>query len=150
MRLIKYSKVQSATGKKITDLKQAAGILVQLLEANNLVPIKYRRRMIMEILPLVKENALNEEQIYSVLRSIQNYENRIEVFNETGKKNFNRKINEQIRILDVENNYPVYQKSEGEFEYNYNLDGAKFNELLAELSVKLSDCLSLKSVEIEN
>ncbi len=104
----------------------------------------------MEILPLVKENALNEEQIYSVLRSIQNYENRIEVFNETGKKNFNRKINEQIRILDVENNYPVYQKSEGEFEYNYNLDGAKFNELLAELSVKLSDCLSLKSVEIEN
>ena len=105
----------------------------------------------MEVLPLVKENALNEEQIYSVLRSIQNYENRVEVFNETEKKNFNRKINnKQMRILDAESNYPVLQKSEGKCEYTYSFDGGAFNELLVELAGKLSDSLSLKSVEIDN
>jgi hypothetical protein len=39
----------------MAELKQAAGILVQLLEANNLVPVKYRRKFIMDVLPLVKE-----------------------------------------------------------------------------------------------
>lgn len=142
--------MQPGSVKRLTELKQAAAVLVQLLEANNLVPVKYRQRMIMEVLPLVKQSVLNEEQIYSVLRSIQNYDNRVEVFNEAEAKNLNRKIAKQMRILDAENNYPVYCKSEDESEYKYNFDGMRFNELLVQLGEKLSDCLSLKSVEITN
>lgn len=150
LKLTKYSTIQAGSARKLTELKQAAAILVQLLEANNLVPVKYRRTMIMDILPLVKANALDETQIYSVLRSIQNYENRIEVFNDAEAKNLSRRVNRDMQILDAENNYPVYRKSAGDSEYVYEFDSVEFDELLVELSVKLSECVALKSVEIAN
>ena len=55
LRLTKYSQSQTGTAKKNMETKQAATILVQLIEANNLVPVKYRQKLIIDILPLVKQ-----------------------------------------------------------------------------------------------
>lgn len=151
LKLTKYSDLPLGSVRKLTELKQAAAILVQLLEANNLVPIKYRRKMIMDALPLVRENALNEEQIYSVLRSIQNYENRITFFPSTDREPINKKISNELNILDVEANYPIYQKSsDADAEFSYNLDNMKWQELLVMLSEKLAESVAFKSVEISN
>lgn len=151
LKLTVYSNLQSGSIRKLTELKQAASILVQLLEANNLVPIKYRRKLIMDVLPLVRDNALSEEQIYSVLRSIQNYENRIKFFPITENTLKNKKYSDELNILDVEANYPIYQKSSStETEFTYHLDNMKWQELLVMLSEKLASTVALKSVEISN
>lgn len=64
------------------------------------------------------------------------------------QKNLNKKIQKQMRILDAESNYPIYQKSSDEF--NYELDNMKWQELLVVLSEKLSNTVALKSVEVSN
>lgn len=148
LRLTVYSTLPSGSARKLTELKQAATVLVQLLEANNLVPVKYRQKLIMDVLPLAKENALSEAQIFSTLRAIQNYENRTKFFNESEQKNLNLKIQKQMRILDAESNYPIYQKSNNQF--NYELDNMKWQELLVVLSEKLANTVALNSVEVSN
>ena len=53
-----------------------------------------------------------------------------------------------MRILDAESNYPIYQKTSPEF--NYEVDNMRWQELLVVLSEKLSDTVALKSVEVSN
>lgn len=152
LKLTRYSNTPKGSARKMSELKQSSTIFVQLLEANNLVPLKYRRKLLMDTLPLVKENALSEEQIFSVLRSIQNHENRISFFDEKKTvENQNKKMSKDLNILDVEASYPIYSKStSNDSDFVYNLDNMKWQELILELSEKLSDTVSLKSVEISN
>jgi hypothetical protein len=91
---------------------------------------------------------LSETQIFSTLRAIQNFENRTKFFNDNEQKNLNKKIHHQMRILDAESNYPIYQKTSPEF--NYEVDSMRWQELLVVLSEKLSDTVALKSVEVSN
>jgi hypothetical protein len=125
LKLTKYSNSKSGSSTKQNELKQATQIIVQLLEANNLVPVKYRRLLIMNVLPLVKEGLFNEDQIFSVLRSIQNYENRSEY---------------------LDNDFSL--KKSDKIDEDDDFDGQKWQELLVELSDKLADTFSLKSIEI--
>jgi hypothetical protein len=55
LKLTKYSTSKPGSPAHTAELKQATLIIVQLLEANNLVPMKYRRKLIMNVLPLVKD-----------------------------------------------------------------------------------------------
>lgn len=127
LKLTKYSSKQGTARQ--TETKQASQIIVQLIEANNLVPLKYRRSLILDVLPLVKEGLFSEDQIFSVLRSIQNYENRIEYL----EKDFNSNIT---------------KKQADDSHANDEFDGQRWQELLVELSDKLADSFSLKSIEI--
>jgi hypothetical protein len=79
----------------------------------------------MNVLPLVKEGLFNEDQIFSVLRSIQNYENRSEY---------------------LDNDFSL--KKSDKIDEDDDFDGQKWQELLIELSDKLADTFSLKSIEI--
>ncbi|RNA06283.1 nuclear pore complex Nup85 [Brachionus plicatilis] len=57
-------------------LKQAASLLVQLLEVPNLIPFKFMKRILFQVHDLVDQNVFGEDQLFSVLKSIQFYENR--------------------------------------------------------------------------
>ena len=87
----------------------------------------------MDALPLVKEGLLSEEQIFSVLRSIQNFENRLDYLD----KDMNMNVNTKKHVQDMNDS-----------ESDDNFDGQKWQELLVELSDKLADSFSLKSIEI--
>ena len=95
--------------------------------------MKYKRLVIMDALPLVKEGLLSEEQIFSVLRSIQNFENRLDYLD----KDMNMNVNTKKHVQDMNDS-----------ESDDNFDGQKWQELLVELSDKLADSFSLKSIEI--
>lgn len=127
LKLTKYSTNKPGSAARQNDLKQAAQIIVLLNEANNLVPLKYRRALILDVLPLVREGVFSEEQIFSVLRSIQSYENRVEY---------------------LENDADLNQKYERDEEDESENSVHRWQELLVELSAKLAESFSLKSIEI--
>ena len=80
---------------------------------------------------------MTEEQIFSVIRSIQNYENRIEFLSDDNSK-LNRHMGKKLNIIEV------YDKAADQF------DNMKWQELLVELGDKLADAFALKSIEILN
>ena len=136
LKLTKYSTSKPGSPAKQNEQKQACQIIVQLIDATNLVPMKYRRLLIMDVLPLLKEGLFAEEQIFSVLRSIQNYENRLEY------------LEKDTNLSAPNKKQPQHMDDTDSDDYFENFDGQKWQELLVELSDKLADNFSLKSIEI--
>ncbi|CAF0837173.1 unnamed protein product [Brachionus calyciflorus] len=107
---------------KLDNFKQAGTLLLQLLEVQNLIPFKFRKRVLFHIPDLIQENVFNEDQLFAILRIIQNYEN---------KKDFltkNELKNEQDEI-EIDND-DVSEEMKWKFFYE------KISQMIAENFVK--------------
>jgi hypothetical protein len=91
--------------KSSSQVKEAASLLIELLEAECLVPFKFKRRLIFECGQFFDGfNVFNEKQLISLLRIMTDYENVVE-FNKKcshNKENKENKENEMITDLDDE------------------------------------------------
>ena len=132
--------------------KEAATLLIQLLDVPLLIPTKYREYIILDIADLLPNVSmalkidnfflifvfnffkykLSEDQIFTILRAIQNDNNRVKIFNETiykPKANSNTKTDmEVIEIQDEKN--------------------AKLLKISQDLSKQLADCFVGNSIEL--
>ncbi len=133
--------------------KEAASLIIQLLEAPQLISMKFRLYVILQIaniLPNVNflsivnilkvdlsfcfnfKCKLSEEQLFSVLRVIQNFENRQNIF--------------QNKQEDSEKQSP-HKVSLSALQAKSDKD-TKLNEIFKNLSIQLSESFTKKSIEI--
>ncbi len=85
----------------------------------------------------------NEDQLFTILRVIQNYENRREIFKEGKKFNLNG-INSQYDTQEIE----IDQEQQSPIEVETNFDNKSWNELLNDIAHKVAENFVNSSIEV--
>ncbi len=98
--------------------------------------MKFRQYIILQISNILPKYKFTEDQIFSLLRIIQNFENRRKIFSD--KKNFDQHV--------IERQSP--QKVTLSSLQAKNDEDIKFNDIFKSLSLQLSEAFAKKSIEI--
>lgn len=122
---------QSQQDGRLDSLRKAGTLLIQLLEAPKLVPYKYQRIVLYDLYQMIGEKSLFEEsQLFSMLRIIQNYENRRDVFREGHR--FNRHL--QHAEIEMEE-----QPEPARLNLDDKFDNLKWKEFLSEIGNRVAE-----------
>lgn len=103
MYLTKYSTKQEEK-QLMADYKKAANLVIELFEERGLVPLKYQRRLIFATSLILKKGVFSEDQLTSLMRIIQNFENCLEYFYEGSYKKSFLKMRPDLRDDESETN----------------------------------------------
>ena len=89
------------------------------------------------------QKVFNEEQLFTILRIIQNYENRKDIFKEGKKFNMSKKEMSQIdELIEID------QERQAPIEIENNFDIKSWNEFLNDISHKVADNFVNSSIEV--
>ena len=89
---------------------------------------------------------MNEDQIFSVMRSIQNFENRVEYFGEEISNISESKL--ENKLSQVEKEYFSFFENEKRTNFE-EVEAEHWKDLIGTLSEKLADAFAIKSIEIQ-